>query len=220
MIGKGGFVLSLVILAMFGLIGEAAAQEGIQRSISMYKDISSLEERYAIRFDLNGDPLREADRILIGVPSRRKIRFHNALRFNTFQLSRDGMSFAEFHDLFPEGEYDIVFTPKELGRFRVNMVYSFPSVVITSPADGSGDIPRSLTAQWEPIRLVDRLEIRLSTATFEYSVGLPQDATSYKFYGQLDPDTRYDLSLKASLTDFEGNNLVTTRTISFTTKAE
>jgi hypothetical protein len=220
MIGKGGFVLSLVILAMAGLSGGAAAQEEIQRSISMYKDVSSLDERYAIRFELNGDLLREADRILIGVPSRSKIRFRNTLRFNTFQLSREGMSFTEFNDLFPEGEYNIVFTPKQLGRFQVNMVYGFPSVVITSPADGSGDNPLSLTAQWEPISLVDRLEIRLKTATFEYSVGLPQDATSYKFYGQLDPDTRYNLSLKASLTDFEGNNLITTRTVSFTTKAQ
>jgi len=214
-------IFVLVFLAILGLKASVMAQDEIQAHITMYHYVSSVDESYAVKFEISGNQVKDVRKILVETPDRERLSFHNRLEFDQFLFSRDGMSFAEFKKRFPEGVYEINLTPRRYGRFKINIVYNFPDPVITSPADEATNVPLDPPVQWGPLSNISRLSLTARSANHMFSTDLPIDATSFTAgYDYLMPNTRYDLSLEATSTDFEGNALVSTQTISFTTVAE
>lgn len=130
------------------------------------------------------------------------------------------MDFTQFSRQFPEGEYEFDFSPRKYGRFVVNMIYNFPNPLITYPSDGATGVPLNLTLQWDPLENIGSLTITIKSASNELTNDLPTNAISFTPSGGLDPNTQYNVSLRAEAIDFEGNRLVTTHTISFTTGAQ
>ena len=211
-------IFSLVFLTILGLRASVMAQDEIQAHITMYKYFSSTGESYAIKFEISGHEIKNVDVVSIEAPNRRRLSFRNYLEFDQFLFSRDSMSYTEFKRRFPEGAYKINLAPKRYGRFKINMVYNFQNVVITSPVDGATDVPLNPPIQWEPLSNINSLYLRARSANHMFDTDLPIDATSFTAgYDYLEPNTRYDLSLEATTIDFEGNALVSTHTISFTT---
>jgi hypothetical protein len=213
-------VLGLVVCLIFNLERGAAAQDEIQKRITMYKNISSAGESFGIDFQIWGENLKQVRKISIRVPDGKKIQFNNHLNFNNFFVSSDNMNFTQFDRQFPEGGYEINFSPRRYGRFVVQMIYNFPDPIITYPSDGATGVPLDLTFQWYPIDNIGELTITIKSGNYESSTDLPTNATSFTPVGGLDPNTQYDVALRAEVIDFEGNRLVTTRTISFTTVAQ
>jgi len=214
-------IFPLVFLAILALKASGMAQDGIQAQITMYHYVSSVGENYAVKFEISGNDVKDVRKIVVETPNPRRLSFHNYLEFGQFLFSRDGMSFTEFKKRFPEGAYEINLTPRRYGRFEINMVYNFPDPVMTSPADGASNVPLDPPIQWGPLSNINRLSLTARSANHMFSTDLPIDATSFTAgYDYLMPNTRYDLSLEATSTDFGGNALVGTHTISFTTVAE
>ena len=212
--------LGLTFCLIFTLKTGAMAQDEIQKRITMYKNISSQGESYGIEFQLWGENLKEVRKFSIRVPNGKKIQFSNRMNFNNFLVSTDSMNFTQFNRQFPEGEYEIDFSPRRYGRFVVNMIYNFPNPLITYPSDGATGVPLDLTFQWGPLENIGSLTITIKSASNELTNDLPTNATSFTPSGGLDPNTQYNVSLRAEAIDFEGNRLVTTHTISFTTGAQ
>jgi len=210
-------ILSLVFLMIFCLKTSVMAQDEIQTYITMSKDVSSGGELFGIKFDLFGEKLKKVNKVTIRVPQGGKIVLNNQLKFNKFLSASDNMPFDEFNRRFPEGEYDIDFKPKSFGRFKSTMTYNFPNSVITYPQDGTVNVPTHLTILWEPLTNISDLQISIKTAMYELSNGLPVGATSFTVYQDLDPNTLHKVSLQATAVDFQGNALITTHTVSFTT---
>jgi len=216
---KSVFILFLVFLAIVGMETSGLAQD-IQKYITMSKDISSSGEFYAIQFDLFGEQLKKVNKVVIDVPKSKKILLRNQLNFNRFLLSSDNMTFDEFKRRFPEGEYSIDFSPRSYGRFRSTMIYNFPNPVITYPPDGTANVPTHLTILWEPLANISDLQLTIRSGAYELSNSLPIDVTSFTVSQDLDHNTQYQVALRATTTDFEGNALVTTQTVTFTTGLE
>jgi len=223
MIKKTAGILALVFLVMFGIGTGALAQGQVQMQITMYKDASSAGETYGVSFDFYGDDLRRAARVMIDGPRGKRILLSNSLRLNRISLAVDGLSFPEFDIWFPEGRYLMNLTPAALGRVRVEMTHNFPPVpVIISPVEGSVDVSTHPVIAWVPVTGINSLRLRLKDdAGFEFGVDLPFNTTSYDVpENLLKPNTRYEVSLDAKMTDSGGNGLITTATISFTTLAQ
>lgn len=212
--------LGLTFFLIFTLKTGAMAQDEIQKRITMYKNISSQGESFGIDFELWGENLKKVSKFLILVPNRKKIQFNNRLNLNNFLFSSDNMDFTQFSRQFPEGEYEFDFSPRKYGRFVVNMIYNFPNPLITYPSDGATGVPLNLTLQWDPLENIGSLTITIKSASNELTNDLPTNAISFTPSGGLDPNTQYNVSLRAEAIDFEGNRLVTTHTISFTTGAQ
>jgi Bacterial Ig-like domain len=212
--------LGLTFFLILALKTGAMAQDEVQKRITMYKNISSLGESYGIDFELWGANLKKVSRFSIRVPDGKRIQFNNRLNFNNFLFSSDNMNSTQFSRQFPEGIYKIDLSPRIYGRFEVNMLYNFPNPLITYPSDGATDVPLNLTIQWDPLQNIGRLTITIKSASNELTNDLPTDATSFTPNGGLDPNTQYDVSLRAEVIDFEANRLITTLTISFTTGAQ
>jgi hypothetical protein len=223
MIKKSSGILALVFLVMFGIGTGALAQGQVQMQITMYKDASSAGETYGASFDFYGDDLRKAAKVMIDGPRGKRIWVNNSLKLNRISLSVDSLSFADFDLWFPEGRYLINLTPATLGRVKVEMTHNFPSVpVIISPVEGSVDVSTDPVITWAPVTGINSLRLRLKDdAGFEFGVDLPFNTTSYDVpENLLKPNTRYEVSLDAKMTDSGGNGLITTATISFTTLAQ
>ena len=216
--GKLAIIFSLAFLLMLNFETNAMGQNEIPAHITMHQYGSSAGENYGIKFEISGPEAKDVSKVLIETPDRKKLSFQNNLQFDTFLFSRDGMSFVEFKRRFPEGVYEINLTPKRYGRFKMNMTYNFPDVVITSPVDGATGVSLDPLIQWEPLSNISNLSLTVRSAFSEYGFGLSVGDTSFAAgYNYLMPDTAYDLSLEATTTDFEGNALVSTYTISFAT---
>jgi hypothetical protein len=214
-------IFGLIFFLILNLKAGANAQDEIQRRIIMYKNISSLGESYGIDFELWGENLKRVNRLSIRVPNGKKIQFSNRLNFNNFLFSSDNMNFTQFNRQFPEGEYEINFSPRWFGKFAVNMIYNFPDPLISYPSDGDTNIPLNLTFQWDLLENIENLTITIKSLAYELINDLPTNATSFTPpLGDLGPNTQYEVSLRAEGIDFEGNRLVTTHTISFTTGTE
>ncbi len=97
------------------------------------------------------------------------------------------------------------------------MIYNFPNPVITYPPDGTANVPTHLTILWEPLTNISDLQLTIKTVGYELSNDLPVDATSFTVDQELSHNTQYQISLRATTTDFEGNALVATQTVTFTT---
>jgi hypothetical protein len=212
--------LGLTFFLVFALKTSAMAQAEIQKRITMYKNISSLEESFGIQFELWGENLKRVNSLSIRVPNGKRVQFSNRLDFNNFLFSSDNMNLTQFSRQFPEGEYKIDLSPWAYGRFTVNMVYNFPNLLITSPSDGAPAVPLDQSIEWDPLENIGSLTITIRSASNELTNDLPVNATSFTPPGGLAPSTQYDVSLRAEGIDFEGNRLITTHTISFTTEAQ
>jgi hypothetical protein len=210
-------ILPLVILMVLGMKTSVMAQDDIQKYITMSKENSSAGEFYGVKFDLFGESFKKVDKITIRTPKGKKMSFKNRLEFNTFLFSSDTMDFNDFEKQFPEGEYEIEFSPRKYGKFVVNMLYNFPNPVITYPVDGAVGVPIHLTILWEPLTNITDLMITIKTTWGWLSNSLPIDATSFEVYQDLFPNSLHEVSLQATTTDFEGNALISTQTISFIT---
>jgi len=218
---KVSVICSFVFLLMLGFEGNVDAQNEIQAHITMYESVSSAGESYAFKLEMSGQPAKDVSRVLIQTPNHRKLSFHNNLKFDTFLFSRDGMTFTEFKKRFPEGPYEIDLTPKRYGRFKINMIYNFPNVVITSPVEGQTGLSLDPLIEWEPLTNISNLSLIARSTSHTFSTSLPIDASSFTAgYDYLMPNTQYELSLEATTTDFEGNALVRTYTVSIKTIAQ
>jgi hypothetical protein len=140
--------------------------------------------------------------------------------FNNFFFSSDNMNFTQFSRQFPEGEYKIDLSPWAYGRFTVNMLYNFPDLLITSPSDGATGVPLNQPIEWGLLENIKSLTITIRSASNELTNDLPVGDTSFTPSGGFGANTQYDVSLRAEVIDFEGNRLITTHTISFTTGAQ
>ncbi len=216
--GRLAVIFSLGFLLMVSFGTSAMGQDAIQAHMTMHRYRSSAGETYGIKFEISGQGVKDVGKVSIETPDRKKLSFRNNLNFDNFLFSRDGMDFGEFKRRFPEGTYEINLTPKRYGRFKINMSYNFPNVVITSPADGETGMSLDPLIQWEPLTNISDLSLTVSSTYGFNGFGLPLDATSFTAgYDYLMPNETYDLSLEATTLDFEGNALISTYTISFTT---
>ncbi len=216
--------LFLFLVALSGMKTEAFAQD-IQMNVNMSKDVSSTGETYGIRFSLSGDQLKKASRIFVDGPRGRRVWVNNTLNLNDILLSALNLGLDEFNLYFPEGDYKISFSPPAIGKLKVHMTHNFPSIpAITSPLDGAVNVPTNPVITWAPITGISGLQLQLTdNAGFVLGTSLPFNATSYAVPANLlKPNTGYELSLEARITDLINgtSELTTTMTISFTTGAQ
>jgi hypothetical protein len=211
----------LTFFLVFALKTSAMAQAEIQKRITMYKNIASPEESFGIQFELWGENLKKVNSLSIRVPNGRRVQFSNRLDFNNFLFSSDNMNSTQFSRQFPEGEYKIDLSPWAYGRFTVTMLYNFPNLLITSPLDGATGVPLDQSIEWGRLEEnIKSLTITIRSASNELTNDLAVGDTSFAPSGGWNPSTQYDVSLRAEVIDFEGNRLITTHTISFTTVAQ
>jgi hypothetical protein len=193
------------------------SQAEVQKRITMYKNISSPEDSFGIEFELWGENLKRVNSLSIRVPNGRRVQFSNRLDFNNFLFSSDNMNSTQFSRQFPEGEYKIDLSPWAYGKFTINMLYNFPDLLITSPSDGATDVPLNQSIQWGALGNINSLTITIRSGSNELTNNLAIGDTSFAPSGGWNLSTQYDVSLRAEVVDFEGNRLITTHTISFTT---
>jgi len=200
------------------------AQNPVLMSVNMYKNVSSAGETYGISFDLSNDALKKATRVYIQGPKGARIWVNNTLNLNDMALSAVNLSLDEFNHWYPEGKYIFTLSPNIYGTLSVSMTHNFPPTpAVTSPLDGSIGVPTNPVITWTPVTGIIGLQLQLKDDVgFVYSTGLPINATSYAVPANvLRPNTRYELSIQAKVTDLSGGNgLSTTMMISFTTAAQ
>jgi hypothetical protein len=216
-------ILALIFLIMLGINTAVMAQNEVQMQITMFKDVSLNGETYGISFDVSGEKLRNVTRVLIDGPRGRRIPITNPLKLNLVSVSVDNLSLDDFGFWFPEGDYKITLTPPSYGKLKVHMTHHFPSTpAVLYPLEGSADVPTNLVITWAPITSIMGLRLELKNdAGFAFGIELPINATSYTVpLNLLRPNAGYQLLLEAKVTDFTGNGLITTQTISFATKAQ
>jgi hypothetical protein len=216
-------MIALVLLMISGMKTGVMAQNQVLMSVNMFKDVSSKGETYGIRFDLSDDALKKVTRVYIKGPRGARIWVNNTLNLNDIALSAVNLSLDEFNRWFPEGNYKISLTPPIYGKLAVQMTHNFPSTpAVLYPLEGSRDVPTNPIITWAPITGIIGLQLQLKDdADFTFSTGLPINATSYAVPANLlRPNTRYELSLGARTTVSDGNGLITTMIISFTTVAQ
>ncbi len=216
-------ILALIFLIMLGINTAVMAQNEVQMQITMFKDVSLSGETYGISFDVSGEKLRNVTRVLIDGPRGRRVPITNPLKLNLVSVSVDNLSLVDFNFWFPEGDYKITLTPPSYGKLKVHMTHNFPSTpAVLYPLEGSADVPTNLVITWAPITSIMGLRLELKNdAGFAFGIELPINATSYTVpLNLLRPNAGYQLLLEAKVTDFTGNGLITTQTISFATKAQ
>lgn len=216
-------ILALIFLIMVGMNTAVMAQNEVQMQITMFKDVSSSGGTFGISFDVSGDPLRSVTRVLIDGPRGRRMPITNPLKLNLVSVSVNNLSTNDFNFWFPEGDYKITLTPPSFGKVKVHMTHNFPSTpAVLYPLEGSADVPTNLVIAWAPITGITGLRLELkNNAGFAFGIELPINATSYTVpLNLLRPNTGYQLLLEARVTDFAGNNLITTQTVSFATQAQ
>ncbi len=216
-------ILALLLFLILAMKTEAPAQD-IQMNINMFKDVSSKGETYGISFGLSGDLLKKVSRVFVDGPRGRRIWVNNTLNLNDVLLSALNLGLDEFNFWFPEGDYKISLSPPGFGKLKVHMTHNFPPTpAVLYPLEGAVDVPTNPVITWAPITGIIGLQLRLKDNTgFVFSTNLPINATSYSVPANLlKPNTGYELSVEAKVTDLGGNNgLITTTIISFTTLAQ
>ena len=216
-------ILAFAFIVISGMNTGATAQEQVQMNVTMSKNVSSTGQTYGISFDLSNDALKSVSRIIIDGPRGPRIRLNNPLNFNDIVLSAVNLSLDEFNSLFPEGDYKIDLVPSAFGKLKVHMTHNFPSTpALTYPLDGSVSVPTNPVITWAPITGITSLQLQLTdNAGFVLSTNLPINATSYVVPANLlKTNTGYEVSLETNVTDFAGNVLNTTMSVSFTTGAQ
>lgn len=216
-------ILAVIFLSMLGMKADVMAQNEVQMQINMYKDVSSHGESYGVSFEVSGEKLRKVTKIVIDGPRSRPMPVTNPLKLDQVLVSVGNLSFDDFKFWFPEGDYKMTLTPPSYGRWKVHMTHNFPSTpAVLYPLEGSMDVPTNLVIAWAPITGIMGLRLELVSGTgLAFSIDLPINATSYTVpINLLRPNTGYQLLLEAKVTDFAGNNLITTQTISFVTQAQ
>jgi len=218
-------IFALAFLLLLGLNTNILAQDEIWMQINMVKEVYSHGEYYGIEFEISGDTMKNVKRVLIKVPNGKRMPLKNVLGLNEVDLNAWGMSYEEFKNRFPEGEYSIVLFPRQYGSMKVNMTHDFPPTpVITYPADGATNVPLDLTIMWEALSGIVSLNLDIEAAvegkpTLEnFGIDdLPVDATSFILPSSLlKPNTQYMLSLCSGA----NTSLCSARNIYFTTGAE
>lgn len=216
-------IFVFIFFVVSGVGSSGWAQDAVQTRINMVKDVVTTNETYGVSFTLAGDLLKKVTRVLIDGPKGRRIWLNNTLDLNEIFLSSANLSLEDFNYWFPEGQYMIKLFPTVYGILKIQMTHNFPPVPgISYPADGATDVPVNAVFLWNP--MTDIIGLRLTiknSVNLLFSIDLPVNATSYIApIHLLTPNTLYELSLEAKVTDFSGNGLKTTRTISFTTREE
>ena len=218
-------ILMVAFIVILGMDTGVMAQEQVQMNISMSKNVSSKGDTYGISFDLSNDTLKTVSRIVIVGPRGQRILINNPLNLNDLHLAVVNLGLNEFNRLFPEGYYKIDLTPSAFGKLKIHMPHNFPSTpAITSPLDGSVNVPTDPVITWAPITGITGLQLQLTdNAGFVLSTNLPINATSYIVpTNLLKANTGYEVSLEAKVTDLINgtSEFDTTMTISFTTAAQ
>jgi len=215
-------IFALAFLLALTLNNRIMAQDEIEMDIIMWKDAFSHGVYYGIEFNLEGNDVKNVRNVLINLPNGKKMWLRNTIGLNAICLEAWDMSYEEFNNRFPEGEYRIILFPQWNKSLRVNVTHDFPQTpVITYPADGATDVPLDLTVEWESLGDIDGLCLSMEGAGLEFEIDLPTDATSLAIpSGVLQPNTQYELWLEAEITDGRDNDLESCRCIYFTTGAE
>jgi hypothetical protein len=215
---------ALFLFLVLGMKTGVMAQNQALMSVNMFKDVSSNGETYGITFDLSGDVLKKVTRVYIKGPKGARIWVNNTLDLNDMVLSAVNLPLDEFNRWFPEGKYNITLTPKTYGTLSVSMTHDFPSTpAVLSPSEGSTNVLTNPLITWTPLTGIIGLRLQLKDdADFLYRTSLPVNATFFAVPANvLNPNTRYELSLQAKVTDLSGLNGLNTTTInSFTTGAK
>jgi len=221
-------IFALAFLFVLGFNNTIVAQDDIEMDIDMFKDVYSHGEYYGIELDTAGNDVKNVKHLLIEVPNGKRMRLRNTLRLNDIALDACGMSYEEFKNGFPEGEYRIILFPRKYGELRVNMTHDFPQTpIINYPADGDTDVPLNLTIIWEPVIWEPVGDVgdvwveikgenpQLGEVALDFNVS--SDSTSLAIpNGVLLPNSQHELWLTT-----KNNDLVTiSRIIYFTTAAE
>jgi len=219
---KYSLMMALVLLMLSGMKTGVMAQDQVLMSIEMFKNVSSTGETYGISFNLSDDALKKVTRVYVQGPKGARIWVNNTLNLNGIVLSAANLSLDEFNHWFPEGTYRITMTPPVFGKLIVQMTHNFPPTpTVSYPAEGSTDVPTNPTISWAPMTGITSLRLQLTDgADFLYSTGLPVTDTSFAVPANvLEPNTRYELSLQAKVTDSIEKGLLTTTMLSFKTVA-
>jgi hypothetical protein len=194
----------------------------IWSDIDMWREASSHGQHYGIEFEVDGDDVKDIDGVWIIVPNGKIMFLENTLSLNSICLEAWGMSYEEFENKFPQGEYFIFLWPQWWKTLKVNMTHHFPAIpVIIYPADGDTGVPLIPTIVWEPLTDIDGLCLTIESDDFGFDIDLPTDATSFTIpSGVLQPNTQYELWVEAEITDGGDSDLESCRCIHFTTAAE
>jgi hypothetical protein len=204
----------LVFLLILGLDTSIIAQNEIDYcGIGMYKNTFSNGVYYGFYIEIGGDALKNTLWVLITNPNGKMMWLKNTFgltkfEFDTYHTSL--MSYEEFENRFPEGEYSVILWPS-MWNVTVNKTYTFPQTpVITYPSDGATGVPLNPTITWEPLVDIDYLSLDISAEGLDASISLLTAATSYKIpSGLLRPNTQYRIELEAGIVgDYQSSRLI------------
>ena len=202
---------------------EDEARVGMDISKNVYSD----GEFYEIDFDIEGSALINVKKIRIKTPAKTaELKKANIFGFTDIAFEAGNMSFEDFQDNFPEGEYSIIlFFQNKIGRKTFDVTHDFPSTpVITSPEEGATDVPLTFTIEWEPLTDVDidglfldiegddGAEIERFFTVSETSFTVPD--------GLLQPNTQYEIGLATYKNLGEDIYIASFRVVNITTGSE
>ena len=225
---RKNFVIAFVVVFLFltGLLNtELVAKEEIKWGIDHYKYVYPTKEEYAIEFQLATEDTKKLQKALLRLPTGKTMVLKNKFNFNDFaiNLKADGLSKEEFVRKYPEGKYQIILYPKQYGNLQVGVIHDFPPTPdITSPQDNDTDVSLTPEIKWSSLSGIDGLILYikaegLEEEKFELSTG----DTSLDFLDSpLQSGTEYELRLETKDTDGNGNDMITSRVIHFTTVSQ
>ena len=227
-------IFVLTFLAVIGLNKYekvAWAENSVEVDIDLHKYVFSDSESYLFDISIFGENFNKAKNVTLTMPSGKRVQLKNSAVFDDIQLYASCESYDDFKEKFPEGEYSIILSPKKYGSHKVDITHDFPETPeITYPEDGAVDVSLAPTITWEALNNIDSLTISIQTVEDGNEIDkiyLSKDATSYTIpSGLLQPNTKYELSLKAETVMGGGeegndyNELETIRVIGFTTGSE
>lgn len=210
-------------LALTGALlasGNALADASLDISMAMRKDVrlSDNSALYRIQFDLEGNSLKNARRVVIAIPNGKKMEVQNPLHLNIMKFEVAEPDYQRLVKSFPEGQYRLRVFPKS-SRRDVFLSHDFPAgLAVTSPATGS-TVPTSFTAQWYPVaNAVSSIFVEITGPGRNYTATLPANATSFTVPdGLLEPGQAYKMALGVSVQGDGAGRHETAQIVEFTT---
>ena len=189
----------LAFLLMLGLNTPIIAQNEIEIDycgIGMFKNTFSNGVYYGFYIEIGGNAMKNTRGVLINNPNGKKMGLKNTFGLTDFSFETSNMSYEEFENMFPEGEYSIILLPQRWSM-SVNKTHAFPQTpIITYPPDGAAAVPLNPTITWEPLGDIHYLNLEIVGGGLEAWIGLPTDTTSFTIpSGLLQPNTQYRIQL-------------------------
>jgi hypothetical protein len=199
--------------------GSAQADANLDISMAMRKDVrlSDNSAVYRIQFNLEGDSLKSARRVVIAIPNGKKMEVQNPLHLNIMKFEVAEPDYQRLVKSFPEGQYKL--RAKSSPR-NVFLSHDFPAgLAVISPATGSA-VPTSFSAQWYPVaNAVSSIFVEITGPGRSYVATLPATATSFTVPdGLLEPNQAYTMALGVSVQGDSAGRHETAQIMEFTTE--